>query len=160
MRKGSQGIMVALKQNFHSSPRRKEQMASPGHHQCSYSNQSTNPQITYVHKTVTYKVLQRRSNLRTLQKIPISKLLCRNTLLKKQGVWAWPGGAAVKFTRSTSVTWGSQVQILGVDMALLGKPCCGRRPTYKVEEDGHGCQLRASLPQQKEEDWQQMLAQG
>ena len=19
------------------------------------------------------------------------------------------------------------------------KPCCGRRPTYKVEEDGHGC---------------------
>uniref|UniRef100_A0A8C4KQQ4 Uncharacterized protein n=1 Tax=Equus asinus asinus TaxID=83772 RepID=A0A8C4KQQ4_EQUAS len=28
-------------------------------------------------------------------------------------------------------------------------PCCGRRPTYKVEEDGHGCELRASLPQQK-----------
>ena len=44
--------------------------------------------------------------------------------------------------------------------ALLVKPCCGRRPTYKVEEDGHGCQLRASLPQQKEEDWRQMLAQG
>ena len=34
------------------------------------------------------------------------------------------------------------------------KPCCGRRPTYKVEEDGRGCWLRASLPQQKEEDWQ------
>ena len=31
------------------------------------------------------------------------------------------------------------VQILGADMAPLGKPCCGRRPTYKVEEDGHGC---------------------
>ena len=30
----------------------------------------------------------------------------------------------------------------------------------KVEEDGHGCELGASLPQQKEEDWQQMLAQG
>ena len=42
----------------------------------------------------------------------------------------------------------------------LVKPCCGRRPTYKVEEDGHRCELRASLPQQKEEDWQQMLAQG
>ena len=27
-----------------------------------------------------------------------------------------------------------------VDMAPLGKkPCCGRHPTYKVEEDGHGC---------------------
>ena len=46
------------------------------------------------------------------------------------------------------------------DMAPLGTPCCGRPPTYKVEEDGHGCQLRASLPQQKEEDWWQMLAQG
>ena len=32
------------------------------------------------------------------------------------------------------------------------KPCCGRRPTYKVEEDRHECELRASLPQQKEKD--------
>ena len=23
--------------------------------------------------------------------------------------------------------------------ALLVKPCCDRRPTHKVEEDGHGC---------------------
>ena len=37
----------------------------------------------------------------------------------------------------------------GEDMAPLGTPCCGRLPTYKVEEDGHGCELRASLPQQK-----------
>ena len=37
---------------------------------------------------------------------------------------------------------GLLVQIPGVDMAPLGKPCWGRRPTYKVEEDGHGCQLR------------------
>ena len=28
---------------------------------------------------------------------------------------------------------------LSADMAPLGKPCCGRRPTYKIEEDGHGC---------------------
>ena len=34
--------------------------------------------------------------------------------------------------------WGSPVRILGVDMAPLGKPCCGRHPTYKVEEDGRG----------------------
>ena len=31
------------------------------------------------------------------------------------------------------------VQIPGADMAPLGTPCCGRCPTYKVEEDGHGC---------------------
>ena len=36
----------------------------------------------------------------------------------------------------------------GQTCALLGMPCCGRRPTYKVEEDGHGYELRASLPQQ------------
>ena len=33
----------------------------------------------------------------------------------------------------------AQVRIPFSDMALVGKPCCGRRPTYKVEEDGHGC---------------------
>ena len=32
------------------------------------------------------------------------------------------------------------------------KPRCGRRLTYKVEGDGHGCWPRASLPQQKEQD--------
>ena len=51
-----------------------------------------------------------------------------------------PGGAAVKCTRSTSAAPDSLVQIPGVDMASLGTPCCGRRPTYKkVEEDRHGC---------------------
>ena len=66
---------------------------------------------------------------------------------------------AQRCTRSTLVAQGSPVQIPGAAMAPLDKPWCGRHPTYKVEEDGHGCYLRASLPQQKEEDWQQ-LAQG
>ena len=66
----------------------------------------------------------------------------------------------VKFAHFTSVAQGLLVRISGADMAPLGKPCCGRHSTYKVEEDGHGCELRASLPQQKEEDWWQMLAQG
>ena len=52
---------------------------------------------------------------------------------------ARPSGAVVKFAHSTSAARGSPVRIPGVDMALFGTPCCGRRPTYKVEEDGHRC---------------------
>ena len=51
----------------------------------------------------------------------------------------WPGGAAVKCTGSASEARGSPVRIPGADMAPLVKPCCSRHPTYKVEEDGHGC---------------------
>ena len=50
-----------------------------------------------------------------------------------------PGGTAVKFAHSTSAALGSPVQIPGADMAQLGKPCCDMGPTYKVEEDRHGC---------------------
>ena len=59
-------------------------------------------------------------------------------LLLSQISWACASGPAVKFARSSSVAWGLQVQIPGVDRVPLGKPCCGRRPTYKVE-DGCGC---------------------
>ena len=50
-----------------------------------------------------------------------------------------PSGAAVKCPCSALVAGSSPVWIPGADMAPLGKPCCGRCPTYKVEEDGHGC---------------------
>ena len=59
--------------------------------------------------------------------------------MNTRGPWGWPGGVAVKCAHSTSAALGLLVGILGADMAPLGKPCCGRRPTYKVEEDGHGC---------------------
>ena len=48
-----------------------------------------------------------------------------------------PGGAVVKFPRSASRRPRVRGSDPGADMAPLGKPCCGRRPTYKVEEDGH-----------------------
>ena len=51
----------------------------------------------------------------------------------------WPGRAVVKGACSSSVAQGSPVWICGADTAPLGKPCCGRHPTYKAEDDGHGC---------------------
>ena len=51
------------------------------------------------------------------------------SLIKKVFPWGRPGGAAVKCARSASSAQGSPIRILGADMAPLGKPCCGRRPT-------------------------------
>ena len=56
--------------------------------------------------------------------------------------WAergWPGGAVVKCARSALAAWICQLRIPGADMAALRRPCCGRRPSYKIEEGGHGC---------------------
>ena len=44
----------------------------------------------------------------------------------------------VKWAHSALEARGSPVQIPGADMVPHGKPCCGRHPTYKVEEDGQG----------------------
>ena len=45
-----------------------------------------------------------------------------------------PGGAEVKCTRSASAAPGLLVRIPDADMAPLGKPCCGRHPTYKKKK--------------------------
>ena len=71
------------------------------------------------------------------------------------------GGTAVKYTHSNSAAPGLLVWIPGADIALLSTPGCGRRPTYKVEEDGHDVSSGpVFLNKKKKEDWQQMLAQG
>ena len=54
---------------------------------------------------------------------------------KKGSMRGQSSGAAIKFTRSTLAARGSLVWTY----TQLGKPCCGRRPTYKVGEDGHRC---------------------
>ena len=56
-----------------------------------------------------------------------------------KGVQGQDDGTAVRFQHSTSVAGGLLVRIPGVDLALFIKPCCGRCPTYKMEEGGHGC---------------------
>ena len=70
--------------------------------------------------------------------LPVA-ILWRRLKCEKRKIGDQPSDAVVKFVLSALVAWGSPVWIPGVDMALLIKPCCGRRPTYKVEEDGHGC---------------------
>ena len=40
-------------------------------------------------------------------------------LALKLRIRGWPGGTVVKFAHSTSVAWGSRVQILGVDLHMV-----------------------------------------
>ena len=64
----------------------------------------------------------------------------------------WPGGTLVKFMHSNSVAGGCQFRSWVQTYAPLIKPCCGKHPTYKVEEDERGNQLRANLPQQQKRE--------
>ena len=81
-------------------------------------------------------------------------------LLKKKKSRARPVAQQLSSPCSSQVAWGSPVWIPMQTYTQPIKLCCGRWSTYKIEEDGQRCLLRAILPQQKEVDWQQMLAQG
>ena len=50
-------------------------------------------------------------------------------IFKTENNGGWPGGAAVKCTCSALVVRSSTVWIPDVDLAPLGRLCCGRHPT-------------------------------
>ena len=72
----------------------------------------------------------------------------------------WPGGTVVKF--STFCFGGPWFADLNPGCGPIPpiKPYCGGAPHTKWRKMGSRCQLRANLPQQKEETCQQMSAQG
>ena len=76
------------------------------------------------------------------------------------GTRGQPSGV-VKLVHSALVSRGSQVQLPGTDLHTARQARLWQHPIYKIEEDWHRYQLINSLVQaKKEEDWQQMLAQG
>ena len=66
----------------------------------------------------------------------------------------------VKCAHSTSSAWGSQVQTPGADLAQLVKPRCRSIPHTKERKIGTDVSSATIFRKQKEEDWQQMVAQG
>ena len=79
------------------------------------------------------------SGITLLSVIGKNKLHDNICINQKSFVWGRPRGTAIEFSRSDLAALGSRVRIPGADMAPLVKPCYGRCPTYKVEEDRHGC---------------------
>ena len=68
-------------------------------------------------------------------------ILCHKRTIQNQSFGAslvaqW---LSAHIPHSASAARGSLARIPGAGTALLGKPCCGRHPTFKMEEDGHGC---------------------
>ena len=70
-----------------------------------------------------------------------------------------PGGIVVGVTCSASVAQGLRAQILGTDLHTTHEAMLWQCSTYKIEEDWQRSWLSNNLFKQKEEDWQQMLAQ-
>ena len=50
-----------------------------------------------------------------------------------------PSGVVVKLMHSALATWGSRVQISGVDLHSAHQATLWQHPTYKIEEDWHRC---------------------
>ena len=89
----------------------------------------------------------------------ISNTSKKNLGIKNDLPWGWPGGLVVKCPCSASAAWSPHVQIPGTDLAPLVKPRCGSIP-HKIKEDSTDVSSATIFLKQKEEDWQQMVAQG
>ena len=76
-------------------------------------------------------------------------LFIKNCYYQNQNIMGWPCGLVVKFAGSALTAWGSQVQILGMNLCTAHQAMLSQHPTYKIEEDRHNCQLRANLSHQK-----------
>ena len=78
--------------------------------------------------------VMRNSTLRELMSVKelymITNTFPRNIISypKKINGGCWSGGVMVKFVLSAWVAWGSQVWIVGADLALLVRPRCGGVP--------------------------------
>ena len=62
---------------------------------------------------------------------------------KKNCVEGQPSGVVVKFVDSSLVAQGLQVQMPGADLHTTHQAMLWRCPTYKIEEDWHGCYYRS-----------------
>ena len=76
----------------------------------------------------------------------------------------WPCGPVLKFACCASVAQSSPVWILGVDLHTAHQATLWQHPTWKNQNDIQLGYTTMSWgfgeEKKKEEDWQQMLAQG
>ena len=57
----------------------------------------------------------------------------------KKFFWGQPRGIDIKFMHSSSAARGSWIQIPGMDLHTTHQAMLRQCPTYKTEEDWHGC---------------------
>ena len=77
-----------------------------------------------------------KNHIEFAKKVSITWAKILSINVEEKGPAPWGSSEVRTFHVSTL---GFTGLVPGADMALLGKPCCGRHPTYKAEEDGHGC---------------------
>ena len=92
-----------------------------------------------------------------MSSIPVTTtVLCLHSVTDQDRL----SGLVVKFTCSTLAAWGSQIRIPGADLHIAYQAMLWQHPTYKIEDTVSDVSSATIFLKQKEEDWQQMSAQG